>query len=331
MKVVVTGGCGFLGTRLARRLLERGELTGPRGIPAPIDEIALADVEVPVERPSWADQRVSFWAGDVSDPDWTESLVDRDDISVFHLASIVSSHAETDLDLALRVNIDGARSILNAVRRRAGATRFVATSTFATFGGELPPVCTDLTKQTPQSTYGVTKVLLELLVNDYTRRGLIDGRTARLATVIIRPGTANLAASSVASAIFREPLGGRDYEAPVAPHTRMAVTGVRPVIEGLIALHEADAAVLQADRAMSFPSTHHTIREMVETLHRVASSRPLGAITWNPDPQIVALVSTWPTVVDASNALAIGVPPADPLERIVRDAAAEIAPPSVPS
>ena len=142
-------------------------------------EIALADVQVPAERPSWADQRVSFWSGDVSDPAWTESLVDRDDISVFHLASIVSSHAETDLDLALRVNIDGARSILNAVRRRAGATRFVATSTFATFGGELPPVCTDLTKQTPQSTYGVTKVLLELLVNDYTRRGLIDGELLR--------------------------------------------------------------------------------------------------------------------------------------------------------
>ena len=326
MKVVVTGGCGFLGMRLARKLLERGELTGPDGVATPIDEIALADVQVPAERPSWADQRVSFWSGDVSDPDWTESLVDRDDISVFHLASIVSSHAETDLDLALHVNIDGARSILNAARRRAGATRFVTTSTFATFGGDLPDVCTDSTKQTPQSTYGVTKVLLELLVNDYTRRGLIDGRTARLATVIIRPGAANLAASSVASAIFREPLAGRDYEVPVAPETRMAVAGIRAVVEGLVALHEADPALLGADRAMSFPSTDHTIQEMADTLRRVAADRPLGAITWNPDPRIVALVSTWPAVVDASNALAIGVPPADPLERIVRDYAAEIAP-----
>ena len=326
MKVVVTGGCGFLGMRLARKLLERGELTGPDGVATPIDEIALADVQVPAGRPSWADQRVSFWSGDVSDPAWTESLVDRDDISVFHLASIVSSHAETDLDLALHVNIDGARSILNAARRRAGATRFVTTSTFATFGGDLPGVCTDGTKQTPQSTYGVTKVLLELLVNDYTRRGLIDGRTARLATVIIRPGAANLAASSVASAIFREPLAGRDYEVPVAPETRMAVAGIRAVVEGLVALHEADPALLGADRAMSFPSTDHTIQEMADTLRRVAADRPLGAITWNPDPRIVALVSTWPAVVDASNALAIGVPPADPLERIVRDYAAEVAP-----
>ena len=124
MKVVVTGGCGFLGTRLARKLLERGELTGPDGVATPIDEIALADVQVPAERPSWADQRVSFWSGDVADPAWTESLVDRDDISVFHLASIVSSHAETDLDLALRVNIDGARSILNAARRSRGRDAF---------------------------------------------------------------------------------------------------------------------------------------------------------------------------------------------------------------
>jgi D-erythronate 2-dehydrogenase len=326
MKVVITGGCGFLGTRLARRLLERGELTGPDGAMARIDEIALADVQVPAEHPSWADQRVSFWSGDVSDPAWTESLIDRDDISVFHLASIVSSHAEADLDLALRVNIDGARSILNATRRRSGATRFVTTSTFATFGGELPTVCTDRTKLTPQSTYGVTKVLLELLVNDYTRRGLIDGRTARLASVIVRPGAANLAASSVASAIFREPLAGRDYEVPVSPETRMAVAGIRAVVEGLIALHEVEPARLGRDRAMSFPSTHHTVQEMADTLHRVGSDRPLGAITWNPDPSIVALVSTWPAVVDASNALAIGIPPADPLERIVRDAAAEIAP-----
>ena len=281
---------------------------------------------MPAARPSWADQRVSFWSGDVADPAWTESLVDRDDISVFHLASIVSSHAETDLDLALRVNIDGARSILNAARRRAGATRLVTTSTFATFGGELPEVCTDLTKLTPQSTYGVTKVLLELLINDYSRRGLIDGRTARLATVIIRPGAANLAASSVASAIIREPLAGRDYEVPVAPETRMAVAGIRAVVEGLVALHEADSALLGSDRAMSFPSADHTIQEMVDTLRLVAADRSLGAITWNPDPRVVALVSTWPAVVDASNALAIGVPPADPLERIVRDFAAEIAP-----
>jgi nucleoside-diphosphate-sugar epimerase len=326
MKVVITGGCGFLGLRLARRLLERGKLTGSGGTPAPIDAIVLADVQLPAVRPDWADARVVLAAGDIADAAFTASLLDRDDVSVFHLASVVSAQAETDLELALRINIDGGRSILDAARARAGAPRVVTTSTYATFGGELPAVCTDTTKLTPQSTYGATKVILEVLVNDYTRRGAIDGRVARLPTVIVRPGAANKAASSLASAIFREPLLGRDYEIPVEPGTRVAVTGVRTVIEGLIALHEADGDALGLDRAVSFPSMPVTVEEMVATLHRVLGDRPLGALSWRPDASVEAIVSTWPSIVDASRALAVGVAPVDALERIIRDAAAEIAP-----
>ena len=207
----------------------------------------------------------------------------------------------------------------------------MTTSTFATFGGDLPDVCTDGTKQTPQSTYGVTKVLLKLLVNDYTRRGLIDGRTARLATVIIRPGAANLAASSVASAIFREPLAGRDYEVPVAPETRMAVAGIRAVVEGLVALHEADPGAARRRPRDELPEygPHRSRRWPTHCAAWPRTGRS-GRSPGIPTRASSALVSTWPAVVDASNALAIGVPPADPLERIVRDAAAEIAPPSVP-
>ena len=325
MKVVITGGSGFLGSRLARRLIEVGELTGSDGGRAAIDEIVLADIHVPSDRPAWADGRVAFARGDIADPAWTRALVDRDETSIFHLASVVSAQAETDLALALRINIDGARSILDAAHRRDGATRFVATSTCATFGGDLPAICTDTTKLTPQSTYGATKVILELLVNDYTRRGAIDGRVARLPTVIVRPGAANLAASSFASAIFREPLAGRDYDVPVASETRVAVTGVRNAIDGLIALHEADGDALGLDRAVSFPSAPCTAGEMAETLHRVCGDRPLGRLSWKPDPSIQAMVSTWPSVVDASRAIALGVPPTDPLERIVHDAAAELA------
>ena len=325
MKVVITGGCGFLGLRLARRLLERGELTGPDGRPAPIDAIVLADVQVPAVRPDWADARVVLAAGDIADAAWTASLLDRDDVSVFHLASVVSAQAETDLELALRINIDGGRNILDAARARAGAPRVVTTSTYATFGGDLPAICTDTTKLTPQSTYGATKVILEVLVNDYTRRGAIDGRVARLPIVIVRPGAANLAASSLASAIFREPLAGRDYEIPVPPETRVALTGVQSVIEGLIALHEADGDALGLDRAVSFPSSPFTVGEMVETLHRVCGDRPLGRLSWKPDASVKAIVSTWPSVVDASRALALGVPPTDSLEQIVRAAADELA------
>jgi nucleoside-diphosphate-sugar epimerase len=325
VKVVITGGCGFLGMRLAERLLERGELTAPDGRPAAIDELVLADAFVPDAPPAWADDRVHLARGDIADQAWTASLIDRDDVSVFHLASIVSAQAEVDPGLAHRVNIDGGRGILAAASGRAQPIRLVATSTFATYGGELPDTVTDRTKPTPQSTYGMTKAILELLINDASRRGDLDGRIARLATVIVRPGAPNAAASSLASSIIREPLAGRDYEVPASPDTRMAVTGVRTVIEGLVALHEADVRGLGVDRAVSFPSASYTLREMADELVRVAGERPLGEISWKPDPRIESMISTWPAHVDGSRAAALGVPEADPLEQIILAAAADAA------
>jgi D-erythronate 2-dehydrogenase len=325
VNVVITGGCGFLGMRLAKRLLERGELTTSDGRPGRIAQIVLADAFVPDALPSWADERVTLARGDISDPSFAASLVDHDEVSVFHLASVVSAQAEADPELALRVNVDGARSILAAAKRHSRPIRLVATGTFAAFGGDLPAVCSDETKLTPQSTYGMTKVILELLINDASRRGEVDGRIARLATVIVRPGAPNAAASSLASAILREPLAGRAYVVPAAPDTRMALIGVRTVIEGLIVLHEADVSGLGVDRAVSFPSESFTLRELADELARVAGDRPLGTISWKPDPRIEAMVLTWPAHVDASRASALGVPPPDSLEQVIRDAAADIA------
>jgi nucleoside-diphosphate-sugar epimerase len=321
MKVVITGGLGFLGLRLARRLLELGELTVGEGGPAAIDTVILADREIPSGRPDWLDSRVELVACDVTDRDLLSRLVDRDDVSVFHLAAIVSAEAERDPELAWRVNVEGGRNVLEAVRSRAGCPRVVVTSTYAVFGGELPDVCGDDTRLTPQSTYGMTKALLELLVADYSRRGTVDGRVARLPTVIVRPGVANAAASSVASAIFREPLAGRPYQVPVTEDTRMAFTDARTAVEGLIALHEVSAAQLGDDRSVSFPSRAASIREMVECLKRVGAGRQLGAIGWNPDPVVQAIVSSWPHRVDAARAVAAGVPVPDELDRMVREAA----------
>ncbi len=327
MKVIITGGLGFLGQRLARRLLELGELTLGEGRTAPIDTLVLADRSLPAARSGWMDSRVELVACDVVDRDRLFGLVDQDELSVFHLAAVVSAEAERDLDLAVRVNIDGGRNVLDAVRRRAGRQRVVVTSTYAVFGGDLPDVCGDETKLTPQSTYGMTKAVLELLVADYSRRGLIDGRVARLPTVVVRPGAANAAASSVASAIFREPLAGRPYQVPVAEDTRMAVTGVRSAVEGLIALHEVSGAELGADRSVCFPSTAVSIREMVECLHRVSRGRALGPVSWSPDPVIQAIVSSWPHDVDAARAIAAGIPVPDELDRIVQEAAEALSDP----
>jgi nucleoside-diphosphate-sugar epimerase len=306
---------------LARRLLELGELGLGEGGSAAIDTLVLADREVPPSRCDWMDSRVELAACDVADRDLLFGLIDRDDVSVFHLAAIVSAEAERDPELAWRVNVDGGRNVLDAVRRRAGCQRVVVTSTYAVFGGNLPDVCGDDTKLTPQSTYGMTKAILELMVADYSRRGAIDGRVARLPTVIVRPGAANAAASSVASAIIREPLAGRPYQVPVTEDTRMAFTGARSAVEGLIALHEVSGAHLGNDRSVCFPSRAASIREMVECLQRVAEGRRLGPIGWDPDPVVQAIVSSWPHGVDAARAIAVGVPVPDELDRIVQEAA----------
>ena len=178
-------------------------------------------------RPSGLDDRVALVAGDIADAATVSGLIDGDDVSVFHLASVVSGGGEKDFDLALRVNLDGGRNVFEACRLRPGAPRVVFASSIATFGGgAMPARVGDTTKQTPRTTYGMTKAVGELMINDYTRKGFLDGRATRLPTIVIRPGAPNAAASGFASAVFREPLNGeacraagraRDAPAPARP------------------------------------------------------------------------------------------------------------------
>ncbi len=320
MKVVITGGCGFIGLRLAQKLLEKGELTTPSGRSAAIDSLLLFDMHAPETMPAGLDDpRVAVALGEISNRDEVKALVDRDEISVFHLASVVSGGGEKDFDLALRVNLDGGLNVMEACRARAGLPRLVFASSIAVFGGSaMPAAVGDTVKQTPQTTYGATKAICELLVNDYTRKGFLDGRSARLPTVIIRPGKPNAAASSFVSGLFREPLNGVDCALPVKPETVMPVLGYRSIVEGLIALHEADGAALGDDRAVELPSHTATVAEMIEALQRVAGERPLGRITVEPDPFIEAIVKTWPLDASYERATALGLPKEDSLEEIVR-------------
>ena len=318
MKVVVTGGCGFVGLALARRLLERGTLAGPSGAQEQIDHVVLFDREVPAQRPPWLDHRGVLVAGDIADRDTMCALVDRDDCSVFHLASVVSYGAEQDYDLAMRVIVGGGRNVLDSCRARASCPRLVAASTYAAFGGDLPPAVSDSTKLTPETTYGTTKVILELLVNDATRKGFLDGRTARLPTVIVRPGKPNLAASSWVSAVFREPLAGTGFTLPVGLEMRTPVGGVRTVVEGLLALHDLPGERLGPDRAVTFPSLEVNAGDMVDCVRRVGADRALGGIRVEPDPVIGRICGSWPKAADASRALALGIPADADLDTIVR-------------
>ena len=181
MKVVITGGAGFIGLQLARRLTALGTLTGPSGRPEKIDEVLLFDVVTPENRPQGLDQRAKFVSGEIADKATVKRLFDRPDLSVFHLASVVSGGGEQDFDLAMRVNLDGNLHVLESARALGSRPRVVFASSIAVFGGKaMPKHVGDTTKQTPQTTYGMTKAIGELLVNDYTRKSFIDGRSARL-------------------------------------------------------------------------------------------------------------------------------------------------------
>lgn len=319
MKVVITGGTGFIGLALARRLLARGTLAGPSGAHEEIDSVVLFDAVVPAERPGGLGGRVEIVAGDISDRDLVFALIDRDDISVFHLASIVSAGGERDFDLAMAVNLDGGRHVLEACRAREGRPRLVVASTYATFGGSaMPETVTDTTKLAPQTTYGTTKAILELLVNDSTRKGFLDGRSARLPTVIVRPGAPNAAASSWCSGIIREPLNGVECVLPVPLETRVPVSGVRTVAENFIRLHEVESDALGDDRGLNFPNISVTGGDMLESVRRVAGDRPLGPVEVRPDPWTVAIVSTWCRYATTARADALGFARESGIDSIVR-------------
>lgn len=318
MKVVITGGTGFIGARLARRILDKGTLAGPGGHQMPVSEIVLFDVMAPDRLPMDLDGQVSVITGDISDKATVDALIDRDDIAVFHLASVVSGGGEKDFDMAIRVNLTGGLNVFEAMRARQSCPRLVFASSIAVFGGaHMPDVVGDLGKQTPQTTYGMTKAACELLINDYSRKGFLDGRSARLPTVIIRPGKPNAAASSFASAVFREPLKGEDYVLPVAAETVMPVLGYRNIVEGILALHELPAERLGDDRAVSLPALDVTVHDMIAALKRVAHNRKLGQITIKPDPFIEAIVSTWPSATDDKRAVSLGLPKDASIDDIV--------------
>ncbi len=321
MKVVITGGLGFLGIRLAQALLDKGTLVGASGEQERIEQMVLFDAVVPDQRPAGLDdERVAIVAGDIADAALVGSVIAGESLSVFHLASVVSAGAEQDFDLALSVNLTGGLNVLEECRAAPGLPRLVFTSSIAVYGGSaLPETITDDTKITPQNTYGITKVLNEHLVADYTRKGYLDGRGGRPPTVIVRPGKPNKAASGFASGLFREPLAGLDHALPVTRETRMVLGGYRTIIASLVALHEVSSAALGDDRTINLPSFSATVAEMVAALGRVAGNRRLGAITDAPDPAIQRICSSWPAYARSDRASALGLPENPPLDEVVRE------------
>ncbi|OGA48955.1 MAG: NAD-dependent epimerase [Betaproteobacteria bacterium RIFCSPLOWO2_12_FULL_62_58] len=303
MKVLITGGAGFLGRRLAHKLVARGSLKGTDGRDQAIDEIVLLDV-VPAE--SLADARIRMIVGDIADASLLRRAIDRGVGSVFHLAAIVSGEAEADFDLGMRVNVDACRSLLEACRAAGHQPRVVFTSSVAVYGSDLPATVLDSSALNPQSSYGTQKAIGELLINDYSRKGFIDGRVLRLPTIGVRPGKPNRAASSFASGIVREPLNGEQSTCPIAPETRVWLLSPRKAIEGLILGHELPAQALGSSRIVNLPGVCVTAYEMVAALERVAGAEAAKRVRWERDEVTNRIVASWPGAWDTRRAEALG-------------------------
>jgi len=315
MRVVITGGAGFLGVRLARAILARKSLTDARGGARPIREVVLLDVAAP---PDLGDPRVRAVTGDLADPAVIERTLTPETDSVFHLAAVVSGQAEADFDIGMRVNLDATRLLLERCRRLAAPPKFVFTSSLAVFGGPLPDPVGDDAPVTPQASYGAQKAIGELLVYDMTRKGFIDGRSLRLPTVTVRPGKPNKAASSFASGIIREPLAGIDAPCPVAPTTRMWVSSPRTVIANLLVGHEAPASAFTHTRSINVPGILVAVSDMVAALRRVAGDAVADRVKWQHDPVIDRIVSTWPANFAPKLGPALGMKADPDFESIVR-------------
>jgi nucleoside-diphosphate-sugar epimerase len=299
MRIVITGGCGFLGRRVAMRLLERGSAQGEVG------ELVLFDNALPA-LPLPDDRRLTVVAGDIADRGTLARLIAPGTDAVFHLAAIVSGQAEADADLGYRVNLDGTRAVLDACRALGTSPKLVFASSLAVYGGVLPPEVGEETALMPQSSYGAQKAIGELLVGDYSRKGFVDGRALRLPTVVVRPGLPNRAASTFASSMIREPLTGSETICPVSPDTVMALASPRRIVAGLVQALDLPAGALGAHRSLQLPGFSVAVGEIAEALRRAGGDAAYRRIRWQPDPQIQAIISSWPQALAAPRAEALG-------------------------
>jgi D-erythronate 2-dehydrogenase len=317
MNILITGGAGFLGQQLIADLLKRGSLDVGSGQQA-IVSITCFDQAAGVIR----DPKVRNVAGNIADQTEVLALVAEDTRAVIHLAAVVSGTAEANFDLGMRVNVDGTRYVLEACRamnaKTGKPTRFLFSSSIAVFGGTLPAVIVDSTAATPQGSYGVQKLIGEQLVQDYSRKGFIDGRAVRVPTVVVRPGEPNGAASGFASGIIREPMNGKEAILPVDPKTKMWIASPRAVVGMFIHALQTPADAWGWHRVLNLPGLVASMEQELAALKLVGGAAALARVKYQPDEKIIKLVDTWATTFDTARANAMGFTADKDFESIVR-------------
>ncbi len=309
MRVLITGAAGMLGRKLVERLLAEG-LRGRR-----VERLDLVDlVEAPVE-----DGRVRPVVADLSEPGVAADVAAaaRPDV-LFHLAGVVSGEAESDLDKGYRVNLDGTRSLYDAVRLSSGCPRVVFASSIAVFGAPFPDPIGDDFHLTPRTSYGTQKLIGEALLADHTRRGGFDGVGIRLPTISVRPGAPNLAASGFFSSIIREPLAGRQAVLPVSPEVRHPHASPRSAVGYLMRAAELTSEEIGWPPNLTMPSVSVTVAEQLAALERVAGPQVRALVRHEPDEAVAAIVAGWPRRFATRRAAALGFACEADFDQIIR-------------
>lgn len=299
MRVLITGGGGFLGQKLARALALRGTLRD-----TPISALVLADLGEPA--PVDASFPVTGVAVDITDREQVAGMLGEPFDVIYHLAAVVSGQAEEDFDIGMSVNLTGSLNIFETIRASDACPRLVFASSIAVYGGDVPDPIEDWTQLNPQTSYGAQKAAVELMLTDYSRKGYLDGCGIRLPTISIRPGKPNKAASGFMSSIFREPLQGKEAVCPVSPDYAHWYLSPRCCVENLVHAAEVDADALGQNRCFALPGRTHRIGDMVEAMRRVAGDGPVELIRWQEDEAVKAIVLGWRAHFNPEKALRLG-------------------------
>jgi D-erythronate 2-dehydrogenase len=304
MNILIIGGAGMVGRKLAERLARDGRL----GATA-IDTLVLYDV-VAAEKPAGAQFPVTVLTGDLPAAGETDKLVATKPDVIFHLAAIVSGEAEQDFDKGYRINLVGTQNLLDSIRRAydgaAKKPRLVFTSSIAVFGAPFPETIGDTFFTTPLTSYGTQKAIGELLLADYTRKGLVDGVGIRLPTICVRPGKPNKAASGFFSNICREPLAGHEAVLPVSDDVMHSHASPRSAVNFLLHAATIEGEKMGARRNVSMPGVAVTVGQQIEALRRVGGEKIVARIKRVPDPFVQGIVAGWPRNFDAARSLSLG-------------------------